>query len=1074
MAGTSNNSIKHYVRSTYAHQVFSTEQGRLPKTQKTGWASITFCEDEERGVILPHDDPIIICADISNFDVGRILVDTAVTQALAPPRAGTKRPEDPREESATQQAEPVEDLELVTLHEDILDRQVRIGTSLSQELRSDLIAFLRLNSEVFAWSYNDMPGISPDVISHRLSINPVVRPVRQKRCAYDPERYEAMKAEVDKLSTIGFIKEVDYPTWLANVVMLVDATASHALLSFMDAYSGYNQIFMHPEDQAHTSFIIDRGLYCYKVMPFGLKNAGATYQRLVNSIFAPLIGNTMEQYRMRLNPTKCAFGVASGKFLGFMISQRGIEANLEKIQAILDMTIPKTVKDIQSLTGRVAALTRFISKATDRCAPLFKALKGSKRSITWTAECDQAFGELKAYMSRAPLLSTPESGDVLTIYLSVSATAVSSVLIRPHEGAEHPVHYVSKGLQDAEIRYPDIEKLAFALVVSARRLRPYFQAHTIHVLTNQPLRHVAEARDFLEGQAVADFISEFTKPHTLASPQIAITPTPTSNQVHVANNGSPDLTQPLWTLYVDDSSNAQGCEAGLVLISPDKVALEYALRFKFHASNNEAEYEALLAGLRLAKEMGTKQIQIFSDSQLVVHQVNQDFTAKDVSMTAYLQHTHHLLTTFNAYLIGQVPRSENSHADALARLASAMEQGIGQNIHIEFLDQPSTRAPLICVIDQSPTWMDPITQFLQNQTLPADPAEARRVRYRSARYLIINGALYKRGFSLPYLQCLTPEEGTYVLREIHEGICGNHSGAHSLAHKIIRQGYFWPSLHTDAQTFTQKCDKCQRFANIPQLPAEPLTAMVSPWPFAQWGLDLIGPMPEGKGQVKYAVVAVDYFTKWAEAEALATITAARIETFVWQNIVCRFGIPNTIVTDNGQQFDNAKFKQFCSNLKIKLCFASPAHPQSNGQVEAVNKIIKKTLKTKLDKAKGCWPELLPEVLWSYRTTFRTSTRETPFSLSFGTEAVALVEIGQPTYRTSTYEAKANDEQLALNLDFIDELRDQSNMRNVAYKQRIAKYYDSRVKARAFKLGDWVMRKISLATKNPTEGTLGPT
>ncbi|CAL8174805.1 unnamed protein product [Prunus armeniaca] len=275
------------------------------------------------------------------------------------------------------------------------------------------------------------------------------------------------------------------------------------------------------------------------------------------------------------------------------------------------------------------------------------------------------------------------------------------------------------------------------------------------------------------------------------------------------------------------------------------------------------------------------------------------------------------------------------------------------------------------------------------------------------------------------------------------------------------------------QTFTQKCDKCQRFANIPQLPAELLTAMVNPWPFAQWGLDLVRPMLEGKGQVKYAVVAMDYFTKWAEAEALATITAARIETFVWQNLVCRFGIPNTIVTDNGRQFDNAKFKQFCYNLK-SLCFASPAHLKSNGQVEAMNKIIKKTLKTKLDKAKGCWPELLLEVLWSYCITFRTSTGETPLSLSFGTEAVALVEIGQPTYRTSIYEAEVNDEQLALNLDFIDELRDQSNMRNVAYKQCIAKYYDSRVKPRAFKLGDWVMRKVSLATKNPTEGTLGPT
>ncbi|KAI5317816.1 hypothetical protein L3X38_037523 [Prunus dulcis] len=621
------------------------------------------------------------------------------------------------------------------------------------------------------------------------------------------------------------------------------------------------------------------------------------------------------------------------------------------------MTIPKKVKDIQSLTGRVAALTRFISKATDRCAPFFKALKGSKQSITWTAECDAAFSELK-----------------------------DSVLIRSKDNAEHPVHYVSKALQDAEVRYPDIEKLSFTLVGSARRLRPYFQAHIIHVLTNQPLRQVLqkpetsgrlvkwaiELGEFdihykpcpaTRGQAVADFLSEFTEPQASAATQLITEPNLPLSQDHTASKGTFDLTQPLWTLFVDGSSNAQGCEAGLVLISLDKVALEYALRFKFQASNNEAEYEALIAGLRLAKEMDAKQIQIFSDSQLVVHQVNQDFTAKDASMTAYLQHARHLLATFHVHSINQVPRSENSHADALARLASVLEQGIGRHIHIEFLAQPSTQAPLIYTIDHSPTWMDPILQFLQNQTLPANSAKARRVRHRSAQYLIINGSLYKRGFSLPYLRCLTPEEGHYVLREIHESICGNHSGTRSLAHKAIRQGYFWPSLHTDAQAFTQKCDKCQRFANIPQLPAEPLTAMVSPWPFAQWGLDLIGPMPEGKGQVKYAVVAVDYFTRWAEAEALATIIAARIETFVWQSIVCRFGIPNSIVTDNGRQFDNAKFKQFCSNLKIRLCFASPAHPQSNGQVEAVNKIINKTLNTKLDKAKGCWPELLPEVLW---------------------------------------------------------------------------------------------------------------
>ncbi|KAM1173008.1 hypothetical protein ACFX2G_023525 [Malus domestica] len=253
---------------------------------------------------------------------------------------------------------------------------------------------------------------------------------------------------------------------------LIDSTAGCELMSFMDTYSRYNQILMNPLDQEHTAFTTDRELYRYKVMPFGLKNAGATYQRLVNSMFTEQIGNSMEvyiddmlfkskhadqhinnlsetftilkRYRMRLNPNKCAFGVGSGKFLGFMISQRGIEANPEKIKVILDMKESVTSKDIQSLTGKVAALIRFISKATDRCAPFFKAHKGSKKYITWTDKCPEAFKNLKDYISKAPLLSKPEVGDTLIIYLSVSASVVSFVLIRKDGNLELPVYYASK------------------------------------------------------------------------------------------------------------------------------------------------------------------------------------------------------------------------------------------------------------------------------------------------------------------------------------------------------------------------------------------------------------------------------------------------------------------------------------------------------------------------------------------------------------------------------------------------------------------------------------------------------
>ena len=163
------------------------------------------------------------------------------------------------------------------------------------------------------------------------------------------------------------------------------------------------------------------------------------------------------------------------------------------------------------------------------------------------------------------------------------------------------------------------------------------------------------------------------------------------------------------------------------------------------------------------------------------------------------------------------------------------------------------------------------------------------------------------------------------MEEIHGGICGDHA-ARSLVNKVVRTGYFWPTMQVDTAEIVKRCDKCQRYGNVQRLPAEMLTTIASPWPFAQWGIDIVGPLPQGKGQVKFLLVAIDYFTKWVEAEALATITEARIRSFVWKNIICRFGIPLTIISDNGRQFDSQGFKEFCSNLGIKNQFSSPGHP----------------------------------------------------------------------------------------------------------------------------------------------------
>ena len=170
---------------------------------------------------------------------------------------------------------------------------------------------------------------------------------------------------------------------------------------------------------------------------------------------------------------------------------------------------------------------------------------------------------------------------------------------------------------------------------------------------------------------------------------------------------------------------------------------------------------------------------------------------------------------------------------------------------------------------------------------------------------------------MPYLKCVDEEEAKYILDEIHRGVCGDHTGPRSLVNKVMQTGYFWPTMQVDAVEIIKKCDKCQRYENVQRIPAERLTMISSPWPFVQWGINIVGPLLQGKGQVKFLLVAINYFTNWVEIEALATITEARIWSFVWKNIICRFGIPLTIISDNGRQFDSQGFRDFCSNLGIK-------------------------------------------------------------------------------------------------------------------------------------------------------------
>nr|KYP54649.1 Retrovirus-related Pol polyprotein from transposon 297 family [Cajanus cajan] len=734
-----------------------------------------------------------------------------------------------------------------------------------------------------------MPGIDANFICHRLAIHKEAKPVAQRKRKVGGERRDAVIIETQKLLNAGFIREVRYTTWLANVVLvkknsgkwrmcvdytdlnracpkdsyplpsidrLVDGASGHALLSFLDAYSGYNQIMMYPPDEVHTSFITDRANYCYRVMPFGLKNAGATYQRLMDKVFHHQIGRNMEVYvddmvvktisatdhasdlaevfaqirkhNMRLNPEKCVFGVRGGRFLGFMITSRGIEANPEKCEAIIHMQSPQSVK-----------------------------------------ECEAAFQSFKNFLTTPPILQRPDHNTDLLLYLAVAEGAISAVIVQEHQKAQTPIYFISRVLQDAERRYQMVEKLALALVTAARRLRPYFQSHQVVVKTDYPIKQILrkpelagrmiawsielsefgiryESRGPLKAQCLADFVAELT-PATTEEPQA-------------------------WTLHVDGSSNSKGGGAGIILEGPNRITVEQSLKFGFKATNNQAEYEALLAGLRLARDLGARRVSCNSDSKLMI-------------------------SSFDEFSIKHVPREQNTRADLLSKLASTKKPGQHRTIIQETLHSPSLDDKTVNVNDSEELgWMTDIWNYLKDGALPTDKDEARKVRMRSAKFTIIDGELFKRGISIPLLKCLTISQAAYVVKEIHHGVCGMHSGARSMAARVLRAGYYWPTLKSDCQNYIQKCKECQQFGNAHRQPPEALHHMMAAWPFSQWGMDILGPFPPAKGQLKFLLVAIDYFTKWIEACPLAKITTENVRKFTWKNIVCRFRIPHTIST----------------------------------------------------------------------------------------------------------------------------------------------------------------------------------
>ncbi|RDX90157.1 Retrovirus-related Pol polyprotein from transposon 17.6, partial [Mucuna pruriens] len=836
-------------------------------------------------------------------------------------------------------------------------------------------------------------------------------------------------------------------------------------------------------------------------MPFGLKNAGATYQRAMVALFHDMMHKEIEvyvddmiaksktlaqhiedlrklflrlcKYKLRLNPAKCTFEVKTGKLLGFVVNENGIEVDPDKVKAIREMPAPKSELEVRGFLGRINFISLFISQLTATCSPIFKLLQKKKKK-EWDSECQEAFDKITRYLENPPILVSTVPGRLLILYLTVLEESMGCFK------------------KFTELRY-SLERTCCTLVWAAKRLRPYMLSHTTWLVAkNDPVKYIFE-KPALTGRIVRwqmalseydiHYVSQTAIKGSALAEQLAYHPLTDSQPLSyefpdetlttaVEYKDQPDNERTMW---FDGASNVVGNGIGVVLVSPNNQCFPFAAKLGFDCTNNMAEYEACTMGLLMALEYQVKRLKVFGDSALVIYQLRGEWETRDAKLIPYHDHVREIMTAFDTITFCHVPREENQTTYALATLSAMVQVNEGQEMVIQVRQQPQT-AYCQCLTrgmaePSTEPWYFDIKKYLEKGEYPDEASEnsKRTLRRLASGFLLSGIVLYKRNTDMTLLRCVDSQEAEQIMEEVHEGIFGTHVNGHALARKILRAGYYWTRMESDCYQHVRKCAKCQIHANHLNVAPSTRHNLNAPWPFSMWGIDVIGPIePKASNGHWFILVAIDYFTKWVEAASYSSVTRSIVVQFIKKDIICRYGLPAHIITDNGTNLNNKMMTELCEQFRITHHNSTPYRPKMNGAIEATNKNLKKIIQKMVVTYKD-WHEILPYALHGYRTSVRTSTEATPYSLVYGTKAVLPVEVEIPALRVLA-EANLDEaewvQQRLDQLNLIEEKRLTALCHGQLYQKRVKRAFDKKVKPRVFQKGDMVLKKVLPNLKDP--------
>lgn len=961
-----------------------------------------------------------------------------------------------------------------------------------------------------------------------------------------------------------------YP--IPNITEILDQLGKSKYFSTLDLASGFHQIKMNPQDSCKTAFSVPQGHFEFCRMPFGLKNAPSTFQRLMNNVLTGLQGERcfvylddvviyshdlnshienlsavfqkLRSFNLKLQPDKCEFLRKEVGYLGHVITEDGLKPDPNKIKSVQEFPVPKCPKDIKSFLGLISYYRRFIPDFSKLSKPLTSLLKKDIPFI-WSNEQQLSFESLKDKLISAPVLTYPDFTKPFTLTCDASNYAISAILSQGPIGKDNPIAYSSRTLNKNEINYSTTEKELLAIIFGCKNFRPYLFGRKFLIVTDhRPLKWLFNHSDpsskmqrwrlqleefeyeiiYRKGKlnSAADALSRYpVLPISNEKPE-KLTNSSSANDVPPAPenpNNENTLLSPFSPLTLDD--------LGIPIPDIDQINLDdlsitdlledsNALPSKFASPpkslkstdvqpptlhNTPTPSISIPENKNKNKPNSYLQKQNPVDPQpstsrsnpeqnlnpppKTIPETNDNYSKFLKSNASYntpiIEHNDHLLKTQNKIIV--VPSSLDLDEsipyvqDILSNASESQsfiqsERKLHSYKSLSYNDKTyyflftkvhhfddcsysdifetlkTFRNHLLSNLNQEQKIS--ITDFKN----PFDRHIYSKL-YNILAYLFNNTGveihIYRNKIYYP-----SPSEVKRILKENHDIPIAGHLGSNRMFNKI-REQFYWKNMRSDIENYVKECISCQTNKALRKINRAPMQiTSTSTVPFERISLDIVGPLPEsGTAKLKYILTIQDDLTKYSAAYPIRTTTAEETSDCLI-HFISQFGIPKTILTDQGTNFTAELFKETCSFLKIKQLWSSPYHPQTQGALERSHSTLKEYLKSYVDESQSNWPRYVYTAMLAYNTAIHSTTNYSPYELLFGHQPYLPNSIYEPSSSNATYS------------DYVQMLKHRFQYSRSKALENINKskissktYYDSHSKPINYKVGDYVYLKNHL-------------